>query len=914
MKELQTISPNNESSCCGDNCCGNNYDWQRRDFLKSTFLTAMALYASRFKSIAGPFTPIEIENGIPFDKKIDPAWIRSLYERGKVTTYSKSKNELEFIGMPVGGITTGTLYLAGDGRLWLWDIFNSNQEGIDPKEVEWKTDLHVGKKVRSRDGSAYVAPPRSSDMRPVEQGFAFKIEYDGHTIIKKMETSDWKEIKFEATYPMATIHYIDDQLPVSITANVFSPFIPLDDKNSGLPATIYSFSVKNISKKPVAVSIVGWVENKVGLRTAPKDAVRTNELISGKSYIGIKQELRLSENLKGYEADIGSMGISVRSEKHIYQTDFSLPVTANSFLESDSKITEKKVATTLIGAVSTKLLLQPLKTTSADYVIGWHFPNLKLHPSIPDKGRYYNSFLPNLKTVFDYVHQHFSFLKQTTKKWKEVWYDSSLPYWFLDRTFLNISTLATTTAHRFESGRFYAWEGVGCCEGTCTHVWQYAQAPARIFPGIEKDTRQRVDLGLSLQPDGMMWYRGEVVKGPAIDGQAGTILRIYREHQMSANAGFLQANWTKIKLAVQYVIRQDRNNDGMEDTPIENTLDAVWDGEISWLVGLCIAAVKAGEQMAIEMNDMEFAAICAAYVAKGMKNMEQKLFNGEYFIHRPDAEKGRQKLGSYNTCHIDQVYGQSWAHQVALGRVIEKEKTIAALKALWKYNFTPDVGPYIKEHLGGRPYALEGEGGMIMNTNPKNEAKPYGENVTWQLGYFHECMSGFEHQVAAHMMAEGMVEESLILTRMIHDRYHAAKRNPFNEIECSDHYARAMASYGTFITACGFEYHGPKGYMKFAPKMGTDNFKAPFTSAEGWGTYQQQVANGKMKASVLVKFGNLRLNSFGLESSKNVSGLKVTLNGSRIPASTKQVDDSIVIKFEREVIVKEGGRLELSFV
>ncbi len=111
-----------------------------------------------------------------------------------------------------------------------------------------------------------------------------------------------------------------------------------------------------------------------------------------------------------------------------------------------------------------------------------------------------------------------------------------------------------------------------------------------------------------------------------------------------------------------------------------------------------------------EMNDMEFAAICAAYVAKGMKNMEEKLFNGEYFIHRPDAEKGRQKLGSYNTCHIDQVYGQSWAHQVALGRVIEKEKTIAALKALWKYTFTPDVGPYIKEHLGGRPYALEGEG------------------------------------------------------------------------------------------------------------------------------------------------------------------------------------------------------------
>ena len=84
------------------------------------------------------------------------------------------------------------------------------------------------------------------------------------------------------------------------------------------------------------------------------------------------------------------------------------------------------------------------------------------------------------------------------------------------------------------------------------------------------------------------------------------------------------------------------------------------------------------------------------------------------------------------------------------------------------------------------------------------------KQLSWQMGYFNECMSGFEHQVASHMMAEGMTDEALIITRSIHDRYHAAKRNPYNEIECSDHYARAMASYGTFITACGFEYHGPK--------------------------------------------------------------------------------------------------------
>ena len=146
----------------------------------------------------------------------------------------------------------------------------------------------------------------------------------------------------------------------------------------------------------------------------------------------------------------------------------------------------------------------------------------------------------------------------------------------------------------------------------------------------------------------------------------------------------------------------------------------------------------------------------------------------------------------------------------------------------------------------------------------------------WQLGYFHECMSGFEHQVAAHMMAEGMIDEALVMTRMIHDRYHAAKRNPFNEIECSDHYARAMASYGTFITACGFEYHGPKGYIKFAPKLTPDHFKAPFTAAEGWGSFVQQKKGHNHKAEIQVKQGKLQLKTVALESAFAVSGVRVT--------------------------------------
>jgi len=875
---------------------------QRRNFLRSSGIFAAGMYAGNAKAIAGPFQPGELLHNIPADKKLDPSWVRSLSKRGYVTKYIKTRNELKYIGMPVGGINAGTVYLGGDGRLWLWDIFNANQNGIEPKTIEWHSSVHVGKKIRSQDGSAYVQPAK--DIRPLEQGFAFKIVIGGKTIIKKMEASDWDDIIFEATYPMAKVRYIDKNLPIDITAEIFSPFIPLDEKNSSLPCTVYSFNIKNRSASTITVDVLGWLENKVAPRSAKESDKRINTVFSDKTTQGVFCSIGLNANPGlSAAADYGSLSIASIGKQAITKTNFSLPITSSSFGQQIADKTEKGIAERLLASVCTSHQIAPNQTASTETVISWHFVNLKLNKAIQDKGRFYNNWFKSADAVAAYVAANANQLFSESKRWKQTWYDSSLPWWFLERTFLNISTLATTTAHRFESGRFYAWEGVGCCEGTCMHVWQYAHAMGRIFPSIERDTRERVDLGLSLQPDGMIWYRGEVVKGPAIDGQAGTILRIYREHQMSADDAFLKKNWDKIKLASQWVINQDLNKDGMEDRPIENTLDAVWDGEIAWLVGLCIAAVKAAEQMAIEMKDDAFAKTCADYVALGSKNMDEKLFNGEYYIHRPDEIKGREKLGSYNTCHIDQVYGQSWAHQVGLGRINDKEKTLSALRALWKYNFTPDVGPYIKERPGGRPYALPGEGGLVMNTNPKNEARPYGEKITWQLGYFHECMSGFEHQVAAHMMAEGMVDEALVLTRMIHDRYHAGKRNPFNEIECSDHYARAMASYGSFITACGFEYHGPKGYMRFAPKMSADNFKAPFTAAQGWGSYTQTIDKQRLNAKLTVAYGSLTLQAFSLQHANKVTRPVVKLEGRIIPSTFTQEGDNCTISFKKPIAV-----------
>ncbi len=856
----------------------------RREFFRTAGALAAGFCAANARVVAGPFAPGEIGQGaIPEDKRLDPSWVRSLSDRGEPTVYTKRRGELRFIGMPVGGIQTGTLYLGGDGRLWLWDIFNDNREGVDPKTVPWGNDLHVGKVVRSRDGSAYVAP--AAGIRPVDQGFAFRITWGGTTVIRRMNESDWEDVRFEATYPIATITYVDRTLPVEISAEVFSPFIPLDEKHSGLPATIYTFTILNRTSAPVDVTVAGWLENKTCLRSAGDDHERANTAHGDARDILLASiRSRSGDEALVHLPDYGTLALAAVGLPSTVSPRVDPADAQDLFRPTGQQANVAAASERLTGAVLARVGVAGGAAATADFVVAWHFPNLALK-QIPDRGRFYATWLGSAGEVVDYVRARFASLAGTSRLWKRTFYDSTLPHWFLERTFLNISCLATTTSHRMATGRYYAWEGVGCCPGTCTHVWQYAQAPGRVFPAMERDTRERVDLGIALQPDGSMWYRAEADRRPAVDGQAGTILRFYREHRMSPDRRFLADNWTKIRRTITFLMSLDRNGDGMEDTPVENTLDAMWDGEIAWIVGLCLAAVKAGAMMAAEVGDAEFANACRAYVDRGARAMETLLFNGEYFVHRPDRDKGRARLGSYNTCHIDQVYGQSWAFQAGLGRVLDAEKTRSALRSLWKYNFTPDVGPYVRDHAGGRPYALAGEGGLIMNTNPRGEAKPYGDNVTWQLGYFHECMTGFEHQVASHMMAEGMVDEALVLTRTIHDRYHASKRNPFNEIECSDHYARAMASYGTFITACGFEYHGPDGALRFAPRIRPDDFRAPFVTAEGWGTYRQRRTGSSWSARIDVRHGRLGLRKFAVVIPFTPSRLRVSVGGREVTAT-----------------------------
>jgi uncharacterized protein (DUF608 family) len=611
------------------------------------------------------------------------------------------------------------------------------------------------------------------------------------------------------------------------------------------------------------------------------------------------------------QPDFGTMGLALLDRSDGDQGAASVPdgkrpesVFAEAGLASDPAADKPFGVAAATGALARRLSLEPGKEAAVTFVLAWHFPNLRLK----DGGRFYATRFKSAAEVARHVAGNLDSLHRQTRLWRDTWYDSTLPYWFLDRTFLNISILATSTCHWFKTGRFYGWEGVGCCEGTCTHVWHYAHAVARLFPQLERDLRRRTDFAAAMDPkSGMINHRGEGA-GLAVDGQAGCILRACREHQMSADGALLKELWPKIKLAMGCLMRMDKG-DGILEGAQHNTLDQPWFGKIAWLSSLYVAAARACEEMARELGDDAYARRMREIVERGGKSIDRELFNGEYYIHIPDKDHVKS-VGSHNGCEIDQVFGQSWAWQVGLGRILSEENVKKALASLWKYNFTPDVGPFREKNKPGRWYAMAGEGGLLMCSWPKGDAARVQQGFDY---YFNECMTGFEYQVAGHMIWEGMVREGLAIVRAIHDRYQASRRNPWNEVECGDHYARAMAGYGVYLAACGYGYHGPQGRLVFAPRLAPEDFRAAFTTAEGWGAFSQKREGQVQRDTVELKWGKLRARSLAFEVGEGFrpGQAAVTVDGKAVAASHSLEGRRLTVTLSAETVLAAGQKMEI---
>ncbi|MFC1762469.1 GH116 family glycosyl hydrolase [Planctomycetota bacterium] len=802
---------------------------------------------------------------IPADKQLDSAWVESLTQRGHeldaAIRGSKADDTLKYIGMPVGGIACGSLVMDGAGQLYAWDVFGGQPKGLINQDVKLP-DGYIGfknglrKTIRVHDGANFLNPPTVEKFPPpVKTGFALRVAGGSEFSIGP---DDWETVEFVGQWPVGKVTYKDSKSPVTVQLEAYSPFIPLNIEDSKLPATVMAFTLTNGSSQPVSIEFDGWLALPGG---KAQMSVESADAATG-FILNVPKEGRK----KG-----GSMGLAVVGDATPVKKD-----TANGLRVSAQ--------------------LAPGESKLVPFVISWHFGH-----------HAYAKKFNNAAAVSQYVSSNFVRLSAQTRLWAATWNDASLPQWFMDRAMAPASTMQTANL-QFAGDRFWAWEGIGAGTGTCTHVWAYAQAMARLFPSLERNLREVTDFGLYQLPDGGVPFRpSKDKKKVAIDGQCGTVLRSYREHLMSADDTFLKRNWPSIKKAVNYLIEFDKNDDaydGLLDGEQHNTLDAEWYGKVHVLCSLYLATLRAGEEMATDTGDTEFQRLCRNTYEMGSKNIE-KLYNGEYYIQIEDPNHA-DAIGVGPGVYIDQVYGQFWANQVGLGRLYNQEHIRSALNAIWKYNYLTDVGPFREVFKKGRFYAWKGDGGVIMCSWPKGGITEK-QREFWTFGYFNEVMSGFEHQLAAHMIAERdpeLLTKGLAIMRTIHDRYAAAKRNPYNEVEFSDFYARAMASYGSFLAACGFEYDGPAGMIAFDPVIGPENFRAPFTAAEGWGSFSQTIGKEDMKAEIGVNWGRLKLQSLRLNPRDlDIKQVTVTLNGKKLNAKLTKTGSGTTVEFTEPVSI-----------
>ncbi len=583
------------------------------------------------------------------------------------------------------------------------------------------------------------------------------------------------------------------------------------------------------------------------------------------------------------------------------------------------------VGKTVNGAVATTIEVPAGGSVEVPFLLAWRYPNkYSARPAdncglpVTMMGCYYATLWPDAKAIVRDAAANFATIQKRTETFRKTFYDSTLPYWLLDC----ITSQAATIRHigvvfQIANGEPYGWEGSnGCCQPTCTHVWGYEQTLAHLFPDLERGMR-RIDFMCQQEPGGGVNNRTALptpghptCEHPFVDGHSSCILKAYREALNSPDDSFFKQYWPHVKRAVEYLIGRDaagKQPDGVLEDVQWNTYDEALHGVTTFMSGYYLAALRAGEEWAKRTGDTKTAERFHAIFLKGQENLVKRCWNGEYF--QQDLPNYMHMPGEVGPgCMCDQLIGQWWAHQLGLGYILPKEKVQSALRSIFKYNWLTDITGF---HQSPRVFCAPGDKGMLIVSWPKGGRPPH------VMLYSDEVWTGTEYQVAGHMLCEGMIDEAYAIIKGARDRYDGIPkppigRNPWNEIECGGHYARAMSSWSLLTGASGYEYDGTAKSLRFTPRITPKHFKSFFAGPEGWGSLLQTQGGGKQGNEIHVVEGQLVLNEIRLAPP---AGLKqAVLGGEPVGQTTAALtpeSDGVLVKFDKPIVIKAGQTLTI---
>lgn len=869
------------------------------------------------------------------------------------------------ISFPLGGIGTGSIGLAGNGRLIDWEIYNR------PNKLSRNGFSFFAVKAESGDGKVKLAKVLHGDLQPPYTGEGLG-KYEGYGFGPAREDvtglPHFKNTTFTGQFPLAQIDYDDADDPFRVRMTAFNPFIPLNEDDSSLPCALFEFEVWNRSPEALDVSVAGILTNP-----HIKGAVNRKLEADGCHAIHLTTEAYAHGDPSYGNLTLATDQADVSYQTYLYRgqwfdnltmfwKDFTTAGALRDRLYDQPRDTFPTHLKLQDGCVlCARQSLAPGESRTYRFTLAWHFPNyvnywnpgVRETEPLPSWKNYYAALFADSFAVTRYVQSAYGRLRKDTFAFHEALYQSSMPREVLDAVASNLSILKSSTVARLPDGTLYGFEGVhareGSCEGSCTHVWNYEQATAFLFPSLARSMRN-IDYEYCQFDNGKMAFRmylpperttRQNLHVSAADGQMGGIMKTYREWKISGDTAWLREIWPQVRKALEYAWSEDNecawdaDKDGVMEGRQHHTLDMELFGPNAWLTGLYLAALKAAAEMAEALGEADAAAEYRELFERGAAWTNEHLFNGEYYDQQVDirdrtivekfgvadsywnAETGEIKYQIAGGCGIDQVIGQWFAHLTGLGEVLDPAKVRSAVQAIYRNNFARGV----RERANTcRIYALNDESGLMICTWPN------GDSPVIPVPYADECMHGFEYQAASHLIYEGFVEEGLQVARAVRERYDGIRRNPWNEIECGSNYVRSMASYGLLLALSGFEYDmtgraadgeaggdkngdGSKelvgGHIGFNPKLGEADYRTFWSLHEGWGNFRHQQGCAVLE----VAWGSLSMRSFASDvlGSKKVTAVRV---GNR-PIPYSQAGRELLLR--EDLILEASEALEIRY-
>ena len=789
-----------------------------------------------------------------------------------------SKENCESISFPLGGIGSGCIGLSGNGSLVDWEIFNrpakNTRNGISHFAVRTE---EAGQVTALRILNGDLMPPYSGFFpeKGVCSGFGFGVSENS--------LAGWPHFpdhEFHGQYPVATVHFKDDQFPLQCNLTAWSVLIPGESRDSSLPAAFFEINLANPTARPLDCTVIGVLANPWGYdNTCRYNRIVRNQLTAYSGDDIGDVTLTLDEPLETLSWQTCFFRGAWRDYQEMYYNDLMCGGRFHDRCYSEPPAAPEWEH----GLLATHFQLAPGERRTTRFILSWSIPVYEKYWQNPcdtrvaDAGlkthwrNYYATVWRDSRDSGAYACREFDRLRQGTFAFRDALFSGNLPEVIKDAVSSSLSVLKSPTCLRLEDGTFYGWEGVastfGSCEGSCTHVWNYAQALPFLFPDLEQSMRES-HLKYSVDESGGSHFRLQLPLGiqahredfrPCADGQFGDVMKLYRDWKISGDSMMIRRWWPTIRKTIEYAWSPenpdcwDPEQTGVLQGRQHHTLDMELFGPNAWLTGHYLGALDAAARMADFVGDGKFAARCRTIRQRGLRWVDENLFNGEYFCQKLqlnsediirkfgaesywNAEAGEIKYQIADGCSIDATLAQNYASLYGLDRIFDAGKQRSTLRSIYHYNFKH----IMRNHVNfWRIFSLNDESGVQICT------WPHGNKPAVPLTYHTETMTGFEWAFASQLAEEGMVEEALEVAAAIRYRFDGRRRNPWNEFECGSNYARSMAAYGMLPALSGFRYDRGAGMLGFAPKW--PEFSGFWAIGELWGVFSLQGSRARLE-------------------------------------------------------------------